>query len=199
MDTEEGEMRLHDHELVPTGKSLFILNLSAECSLSNGFRYIKELLSQHHKFYLNNCRNMLKRSRVEVYFVKTDAFAIPADGLELAKQLLNWENGLGSWRLNRTEGLKTPNEENLLTKRENRLIEVKAHETQPLELTTEDEYDLERLCGPFEEKRRVMIRASSLAAGRATPADAWRRGATRCSTCAPRTSLPRTTGTVAAP
>ena len=52
---------------------------------------------------------MLKRNRVEVYFVKTDAFAIPAEDLELAQQLLNWENGLGSWRLNRTEGLKTPN------------------------------------------------------------------------------------------
>ena len=68
---------------------------------------------------------MLKRNRVEVYFVKTDAFAIPAEDLELAQQLLNWENGLGSWRLNRTEGPKTPNEENLLTQRENRLIEVK--------------------------------------------------------------------------
>ena len=72
---------------------------------------------QHHNFYLNNCRNMLKRNRVEVYFVKTDAFAIPADALELAKPLLNWEHGLGSWRLNRTEGLRTPNEENLLTTR----------------------------------------------------------------------------------
>ena len=77
---------------------------------------------------------------------------------DCAQQLLNWENGLGSWRLNRTEGLKTPNEENLLTKRENRFIEVKAHETQPIELTTEDEYDLDKLCGHFEERRRVMIR-----------------------------------------
>ena len=40
------------------------------------------------------------------------AFAIPGEDLELAQQLLNWENGLGSWRLNRTEGLKTSNEEN---------------------------------------------------------------------------------------
>ncbi len=38
-------------QLVPTGKCLFILNLSAECSLNNGFRYIKELLLQHHNFY----------------------------------------------------------------------------------------------------------------------------------------------------
>ena len=117
---------------------------------------------QHHNYYLINCRNMLKRNRVEVYFVKTDAFAIPAEDLELAQQLLNWESGLGSWRLNRTEALKTPNEENLLTTRENCLIEVKAHETQPIDLTPEDEHDLDKLCGHFEEKRRVMIRGDFL-------------------------------------
>ena len=36
---------------VPTGKCLFILDLSAECSLNNGFRYTKELFLQHHNFY----------------------------------------------------------------------------------------------------------------------------------------------------
>ena len=39
--------------MAPTGKCLFVLNLSAECSLNNGSRYIKELLLQHHNFYLN--------------------------------------------------------------------------------------------------------------------------------------------------
>ena len=59
MNAEEDEMRLHDHEMVPTGKALFILNLSADCSLSNGFRYIKELLMQHHTFNLKSCRILL--------------------------------------------------------------------------------------------------------------------------------------------
>ena len=154
---EEGDEMTID-ELLPTGKALFILNLSAESSLSNGFRYIKELLMQHHNFYLNNCRNLLRRHNVDVYFVKTDAFAIPAESLELAKELLNWEEGLGSWRLNRTEDLKTPYEENMISKRENNLIEVKAHETHPIDLTVEDEHNLDKLCGHFEEKRRVMIR-----------------------------------------
>ncbi|MFM7990456.1 MAG: hypothetical protein ACKPKO_65175, partial [Candidatus Fonsibacter sp.] len=43
----------------PTGESLFILNLSAEASLTNGFRYIKELLMQHHNFYLDKCFELL--------------------------------------------------------------------------------------------------------------------------------------------
>ena len=34
--------------LTPTGMSIFILNLSAEASLTNGSRYIKELRMQHH-------------------------------------------------------------------------------------------------------------------------------------------------------
>ena len=39
-------------EMVPTGNCLFLLNLSAECNLTNGYRYIKELLMQHHNLYL---------------------------------------------------------------------------------------------------------------------------------------------------
>ena len=30
-------------EMKPTGKALFVLNLFAEASLNNGFRYVKEL------------------------------------------------------------------------------------------------------------------------------------------------------------
>ena len=45
---------IYTNELVATGRSLFILNLSAEASLTNGLRYIKELLVQYHNFYLNS-------------------------------------------------------------------------------------------------------------------------------------------------
>ena len=50
---------IYTNEMVPTGRSLFILNLSAEASLTNGFRYIKELLMQHHNFYLNSSYKLL--------------------------------------------------------------------------------------------------------------------------------------------
>ena len=45
---------IYTNEMVPTGRSLFILNLYAEASLTNGFRYMKELLMQHYNFYLNS-------------------------------------------------------------------------------------------------------------------------------------------------
>ena len=35
---------IYTKEMVATGRSLFILNLSVEASLTNGFRYITELL-----------------------------------------------------------------------------------------------------------------------------------------------------------
>ena len=54
-------------EMVPTGKSLFILILYAEASLTKGFRYIKELLMQHHNFYLNSSYKLLTESGVDVY------------------------------------------------------------------------------------------------------------------------------------
>ena len=77
-------------QMVPTGKCLFILNLSAECSLNSGFRYIKELLLQHHNFYLSKCWNVLKENGVDVYTVKTDAFTIRKEHLDIASELLSW-------------------------------------------------------------------------------------------------------------
>ena len=50
---------IYTNEGVATGRSLFILNLSAEASLTDGFRLIKELLMQHHYFYLNSSYKLL--------------------------------------------------------------------------------------------------------------------------------------------
>ena len=92
----------------PTGKCLFILNLSAWASLTNGFRYIKELLMQHHNFYMSRSCDLLKENGVDVYTVKTDALTIPQSQVERAKEVSNWDEGVGSWRLYRTEDIKFP-------------------------------------------------------------------------------------------
>jgi hypothetical protein len=72
----EGEPVIYTNEMVATGRSLFILNLSAEASLTNGFGYKKELLMQRHNFYLNKSWELLKDNGIDVYTVKTDAFTI---------------------------------------------------------------------------------------------------------------------------
>ncbi len=64
-------------QMVPTGKRLSVLNLSAESSLNNGLRYIMELLLERHNFYLNKCWKLSQESGVDVYTVKTDAPPCP--------------------------------------------------------------------------------------------------------------------------
>ncbi|MFM7990247.1 MAG: hypothetical protein ACKPKO_64120, partial [Candidatus Fonsibacter sp.] len=108
----EGAPMTYACEMVPTGKSLFILNLYAEASLTNGFRYIKGLLMQHHNFYLNSSYKLLTNNGIDVYTVKTDAFTIRQSQLETARGRRNWEDGIGNWRLNKTEDIKFPHRRN---------------------------------------------------------------------------------------
>ena len=150
---------IYTSEIVATGRSLFILNLYAEASLTNGFRYIKELLMQYHNFYPNMSYNLLTDYGVEVYTVKTDAFTIRQSQLETARGLLNWEEGIGSWRLSRTEDIKFPIDETLMALKENRPVQIHEHATQNVELTIKDEYDTDKLCGYIEKHKRIMIRA----------------------------------------
>ncbi|MFM7983426.1 MAG: hypothetical protein ACKPKO_29290, partial [Candidatus Fonsibacter sp.] len=150
---------IYASEMVAMGRSLFILNLYAEASLTTGFRYIKELLMQHHNFYLNRFYNMLTENGVDVYTVKTDAFTIRQSQLETARGLLNWEDGIGSWRLNTTDDIKFPIDEALMALTENRIVQIHEHATQNIELTIEDEYDTKKLCNYIEEHKRMMIRA----------------------------------------
>ena len=43
--------------------------------------------------------------------------------------------------------------------KENRLVKIHEHATQNIELTIQDEYDTDKLCGYIEEHNRMMIRA----------------------------------------
>ena len=115
---------IYTSEMVATGRSLFILNLYAEASRTNGFRYIKELLMQRHNFYLNSPNKLLNDSGLDVYTVKMDAFTTRQSQLETARELLNWEEGIGNWRLNRTDDIKFPIDEALMALKENRIVQI---------------------------------------------------------------------------
>ena len=90
---------------------------------------------QHHNFYINRYRELLTGNGVDVYTVKTGTFTINQTQLETTMELLNWEDGIGSWRLNRIEHIKLPIEESLLPLKENCLIEIHEHKTQYIDLT----------------------------------------------------------------
>ncbi|MFM7982241.1 MAG: hypothetical protein ACKPKO_23265, partial [Candidatus Fonsibacter sp.] len=51
------------------------------------------------------------RQGVDVYTVNTDAFTIRQSQLETGRDLLSWEEGIGNWRLNKTDDIKFPIDE----------------------------------------------------------------------------------------
>lgn len=77
-------------EFVPTDKVLCFLNISKSADLIDGFRYIKELLLQHHNYDMLAAHERLQEAGVKVYTVKTDAFTIDAGQLELARGVLDF-------------------------------------------------------------------------------------------------------------
>ncbi|MFM7989432.1 MAG: hypothetical protein ACKPKO_59970 [Candidatus Fonsibacter sp.] len=95
---------------------------------------------------------LLADNGVEVYTVKTDAFTIRQSQLGTARGLLNWEEGIGNWRLNRTDDIKFPIDEALMLLTDDRIVQTHEHTTQNLELRIEDEYNTaDKLCGYIEE------------------------------------------------
>ena len=54
----------------------YVLNVSNERCLSNGFWYIKELLLQDHNYRVYEAYETLKENGIDVYSVKTDALTV---------------------------------------------------------------------------------------------------------------------------
>ena len=68
--------------------SYYILKLRDKAVLRNGYRYIKELLTQHHNFKMNQYIHKLIINDINVYSVKTDAFVIDSYNIEKAKAII---------------------------------------------------------------------------------------------------------------
>ena len=88
------EIPTNSTEFVPTGKILYFLNIHAQADMTNGFRYIKELLAQRHNFTMNEAWRRLQEAGVRTYTVKTDAVTIGAKDLERVQMLLDFVDEL---------------------------------------------------------------------------------------------------------
>ncbi len=82
--------------------------MKAEKQLRNGFRYTKELLLQGHNHKLTQAYDLLAGAGVQVFSVKTDCFVIRAENEAKARELLTFEQGIGTWRVSKTEDLSSP-------------------------------------------------------------------------------------------
>jgi hypothetical protein len=94
-----------------------------------------------HQTFINHISN--------AYSVKTDAFSIHADNLEIAKSLLKFDSGIGSWRLSKADDIACPKVK--LMKRI--VLEVKLPINQFNKLDIKDAYDREGICKLIEEHK----------------------------------------------
>ena len=78
----------------------YILSISDTKIVINGYKYVKELILQHHNFDMNKTYETLMRDGVKVYSVKTDVFVIDKCNLGKAKEVLKFDNEIGEWRWN---------------------------------------------------------------------------------------------------
>ena len=94
----------------------------------------------------------MKEQNITVYSGKTDAFTIKESDVEKAKELLNFEPGIGNWRLSKTEDIIYPLTR--LALKDNHEIPIKKLEVKHLDVP--DEYDTEAICRQLIEHRRVI-------------------------------------------
>ena len=93
---------------VETHHPLHILSFKATAKLRNGFRYIKELLLQHHAIVMFEAYQRMTENNIKVFSVKTDAFTINASDLVSCQKLLNFEKNIGNWRVSKTTDIIFP-------------------------------------------------------------------------------------------
>ena len=79
-------------------------------SLKNGFKYIKELLLQHHNFKMYSDYQTLTTNGIDVFSVKTDAFTIKEKDFAAAQACLHVHDDIGGWRLEKREDIKLPSD-----------------------------------------------------------------------------------------
>ena len=67
----------------------YIVSVSGQRQMMNGFRHLKELLLQNHNFEMYDAYEKLKARGIKVYAVKTDAFHIAYEDYKKAKGFWN--------------------------------------------------------------------------------------------------------------
>ena len=78
-----------------TDKKYYTLTVGDKKEMTNGFRYIKELVLQRHNFKMYQDYYKLMKNDVKVYSVKTDAFIIDKKDVKKAKKLINFSKDIG--------------------------------------------------------------------------------------------------------
>ena len=103
-------LKLLEHKKRKQGRNIIIyIKWCVYTAIKHCFIYIKELVLQAHnlRMYLNH----QALSNIHVYSVKTDAFTVDTDKMELAKSLITLDNTMGSRRVSSTDDIAYPRQQ----------------------------------------------------------------------------------------
>ena len=145
----------YGEQLTGNSNDYYILNLKDKAELRNGFKYIKELLLQHHNFKMQQAFYKLIKKNIPVHSVKTDAFVIDTFNVERARGLLDFHDDVGGWRVSKAgEEIKVPTTKYEIVK--NDKVDLPVYECK--ELIVKDEYDTDDIIDTHIVKNNpVMI------------------------------------------
>ena len=108
-------------------ETYYILNLKDKAQLKNGSRWIKEILLQYHNFTMWDAWWKLRNANVIVYSVKTDAYTIRSEDEAKAREVLDFHNDVGGWRVSKCDDIKLPTDNYKFAK--NELIKIPVYES----------------------------------------------------------------------
>ena len=130
--------------------------------MTNGFRYIKELVLQRHNFKMYQDYYRLINGDVKVYSVKTDAFIIDKKDMKKAKKLINFSKEIGGWRTENDKQVSPPSDYYKIKPNEIPTIPVYKNERLP----TPDEYDTQSICENIVGCNPVFVKARYAGSGK---------------------------------
>ena len=149
-----------------TGDKYYILNKSDSKKLMNGFRYIKELLLQHHNFKMYDTYEALKAKGVRVYSVKSDAFVVHKEDVHKVagytflqrhvEGCLDVGSEIGQWKVETDKAVIFPKDE--YRYKFNTLIDIPKLKIE--NIPVEDEWDTPAICEMIEKKNPCIIRGT---------------------------------------
>ena len=149
------------HKQTNTSSKYYIVSTSGERKMTNGFRYIKELLLQNHNFDMYNSYEKLKANNINVYAVKSDAFHIAKKDVRKAKKVLDFGYEIGKWRV---ESNKVNHINQRYSWRHNEIPAIPVYKSEREEVL--DEWDVQAICEKNIRRKRMMLRAKYAGSGK---------------------------------
>ena len=149
------------HKQTNTSSKYYIVSTSGERKMTNGFRYIKELLLQNHNFDMYDSYEKLKANNINVYAVKSDAFHIAKKDVRKAKKVLDFGYEIGKWRV---ESNKVNHISQRYSWRHNEIPAIPVYKSE--REYVEDEWDVQAICEKIIRRKRMMLRAKYPGSGK---------------------------------